>query len=148
MQQYIQIGYLKEAYHKFTCVEWTSTIQKLLAENFLKKDHECIEIPQKYIDRLCKAGYLVKAYVQRLGVKLVEDKNAFLPKINVHKANESLQNTCNILFGKSDMFQLAVASANRLGREDLVDRALFLHSDYKVITHDEVYGTVIEIVKK
>lgn len=148
MPQYIQVGKLKEVYNEFTCVEWTSTIQKLLAENFLKKDHECIEIPQKYIDRLCKAGQLMKDYVEKLGVVLEGDKNAFLPKINVHKADESLQNTCNILFGKDNMFQLAVASANRLGREDLVNRSLFLHSDYKAILNTVGKDTVIEIVKK
>lgn len=149
MPQYIKISDLKRSYNKFPCAEWKNSIRDLIKDNFLAEDSTLVEIPTGCINRMCKHGSEeMKKYVQDLGIQLFDDKNAFLPKINVHKADESLQNACNILFGKDNILQIAVDSANRLGREDLIDRALLLHSDYKVITHGEAYGTIIEIVKK
>ena len=135
---------LIKAHQEFTCIVWTEKIFELLKSNPLASDDTTIDIPQELIDYInINASIDQKVYIESLGIKLAEDKNAF--SIMTQGQLRGFSSKFLGDFGALDIGSSSVED----NRPDLTNRCLVVHKDFTVNLIKCSNGkTAIEILKK
>lgn len=143
MQQLTRKTLLK-AYNQFPCNTWSVEVLKLINQCPLAEDDTLLDIPQSTLDLINQSASTEQQnYIKTLGIKLVQDKNAF----SVIKSGE-LQNFSEKYLGGKNVLNIGCDSVENF-RPDLRNRCLIVDENYTVNLIECPNGrTAIEILKK
>jgi len=143
MKQELKRKQILAAHKAFPCGRWQGVIADILKANPFATDETLIDVSEEIKILLEEGDSEQKAYVTKLGLNLIVDKNVFTKEFQ--HSMPSIEAVNKELFGGKPVLFIARGIAPR---KELEGKCLAVNSDLKVTLHERLGYTVIEIQKK